>query len=107
MYLERITLPSISLEEELLYSTDSPIRTMKGLMKCHSGNLYPFGLFPERSKRMDGPSLEFTNDVTILYGGNGPGKTSILNLIAESIKALHPGTRCSDSSMLAHRLADA
>lgn len=97
----------MSLEEELLYSTDSPIRTMKGLMKCHRGNLYPFGLFPERSKRMEGPSLEFTNDITILYGGNGPGKTSILNLIAESIKALHPGTRCSDSSMLAHRLADA
>lgn len=88
MYLERITLPSMSLEEELLYSTDSPIRTMKGLMKCHSGNLYPFGLFPERSKRMEGPSLEFTSDVTILYGGNGSGKTTILNLIAESINAI-------------------
>ena len=88
MYLERITLPSMSLEEELLYSTNSPIRTMKGLMKCHSGNLYPFGLFPERSKRMEGPSLEFTSDVTILYGGNGSGKTTILNLIAESIKAI-------------------
>lgn len=88
MYLERITLPSNSTEEEILYSSDSPIGTMKGLMKCHSGNLYPFGLFPERSRGMRELTLEFNSPITILYGGNGSGKTTILNLIAESIKAM-------------------
>ena len=61
---------------------------MKGLMKCHSGNLYPFGLFPERSRGMRELVLEFNSPITILYGGNGSGKTTILNLIAESIKAM-------------------
>ena len=88
MYLERITLPSSSTEDEILYSSDSPIGTMKGLMKCHSGNLYPFGLFPERSRGMRELMLEFNSPITILYGGNGSGKTTILNLIAESIKAM-------------------
>lgn len=88
MYLERIILPSSSTEDEILYSSDSPIGTMKGLMKCHSGNLYPFGLFPERSRGMRELVLEFNSPITILYGGNGSGKTTILNLIAESIKAM-------------------
>ena len=88
MYLERIILPSSGTEDEILYSSDSPIGTMKGLMKCHSGNLYPFGLFPERSRGMRELVLEFNSPITILYGGNGSGKTTILNLIAESIKAM-------------------
>lgn len=88
MYLERIILPSSGTEDEILYSSDSPIGTMKGLMKCHSGNLYPFGLFPERSRGMKELVLEFNSPITILYGGNGSGKTTILNLIAESIKAM-------------------
>lgn len=88
MYLKRITLPSSSTEDEILYSSDSPIGTMKGLMKCHSGNLYPFGLFPERSRGMRELVMEFNSPITILYGGNGSGKTTILNLIAESIKAM-------------------
>ena len=88
MYLKRIILPSSGTEDEILYSSDSPIGTMKGLMKCHSGNLYPFGLFPERSRGMRELVLEFDSPITILYGGNGSGKTTILNLIAESIKAM-------------------
>lgn len=88
MYLKRIILPSSSTEDEILYSSDSPIGTMKGLMKCHSGNLYPFGLFPERSRGMRELVLKFNSPITILYGGNGSGKTTILNLIAESIKAM-------------------
>lgn len=88
MYLERIILPSSSTEDEILYSSDSPIGTMKGLMKCHSGNLYPFGLFPGRSKGIRELVVEFNSTITILYGGNGSGKTTILNLIAESIKAM-------------------
>ena len=88
MYIDRIILPSYSTEEVVLYGTDSPLSTMKGLMKCHIGNLYPFGIFPERSQRMGPLTLDFCTPVTILYGGNGSGKTTILNLIAESIKAM-------------------
>lgn len=88
MYIKNITLPSLSIEEAVLYSSDSPIGTMKGLMKCHSGNLYPFGLFPERGRHMQGLHMDFTTEVTVLYGGNGSGKTTILNIIAEYIKAM-------------------
>ncbi len=42
---------------------------------------YPFSIFPE----MELEHLEFEN-VTILYGGNGTGKTTLLNIIAEKLK---------------------
>lgn len=41
---------------------------------------YPFAVFPE----MELEHLEFGN-ITILYGGNGTGKTTLLNIIAEKL----------------------
>lgn len=41
---------------------------------------YPFAIFPE----MELEHLEFGN-ITILYGGNGTGKTTLLNIIAEKL----------------------
>ena len=48
-------------------------------MTCFSSR-YPFGLFKGREL----PEL-FLNDVTILYGNNGSGKSTILNVIAEKL----------------------
>ncbi|MBP1569720.1 MAG: AAA family ATPase [Oscillospiraceae bacterium] len=45
---------------------------------CYSG-YYPFKIFPEKNfSRID------FSPVTIFYGGNGSGKSTVLNLIAES-----------------------
>ena len=45
---------------------------------CYNG-IYPFKIFPEKGfERID------FSPVTIFYGGNGSGKSTILNLIAES-----------------------
>ncbi|MBQ6877976.1 MAG: AAA family ATPase [Oscillospiraceae bacterium] len=45
---------------------------------CYSG-YYPFKIFPEKGlERID------FSPVTIFYGGNGSGKSTVLNLIAES-----------------------
>ncbi|MBQ3239737.1 MAG: AAA family ATPase [Akkermansia sp.] len=67
IYLESFTLPTVAAQENALtYVTDT--------------NVYPFKLFTE-----DIPPLEFA-PVTILYGGNGSGKTTILNLIAQYLE---------------------
>ena len=44
--------------------------------------LYPMGILSKNSLQM----LDF-EPITILYGGNGSGKTTALNVIAEKIKA--------------------
>ena len=42
---------------------------------------YPFQVFPDKGLR----ALDFA-DITILYGGNGSGKTTALNVIAETLR---------------------
>lgn len=47
---------------------------------CYNG-IYPFKIFPEKGfERID------FSPITIFYGGNGSGKSTVLNLIAESAK---------------------
>ena len=75
-YLESFTLASESDEIDYLWSFG------KTDMQCYSGtNVYPFKIFPSKS-------LERLNfePITVIYGGNGSGKSTILNLIAEKLQ---------------------
>lgn len=47
---------------------------------AYTDNVYPFHLFPQKGLT----SLSFA-PITILYGGNGSGKSTVLNLIAEAL----------------------
>lgn len=68
-YLKKFSMPSVEKENDILSH-------MK--MTCFN-NFYPFDTLPENFR-----NLEFS-PLTILYGGNGCGKTTILNLIAEKL----------------------
>ena len=75
-YLESFSLASESDEIGYLWSFG------KTDMQCYSmTNVYPFKIFPQKGLDM----LDF-EPITILYGGNGSGKSTILNLIAEKLK---------------------
>lgn len=69
IYLESFTLPDIAQQEF----------TLNHMSQVES-NVYPFKLFEETV-----PTFHFS-PVTILYGGNGSGKTTILNLIAQYLE---------------------
>ena len=78
-YLNSFTLASE--EQELYYILgQSQVKSYKLDMQCYSSNVYPFKLFPFKGiERLDFDGL------TILYGGNGSGKSTILNLIAQKL----------------------
>lgn len=75
-YLRTFTFPSASDEEGFLLSY--PYQLEMGCYSHH--NVYPFKLLPEMGLR----ELEFA-PATILYGGNGSGKSTVLNIIAEKL----------------------
>lgn len=69
VYLESFSMPSKNDEDNFFNDLQ---------MTCFN-SVYPFGLF-------NGELPEFTFEpITIFYGGNGCGKTTVLNVIAERI----------------------
>ncbi|MBR3686537.1 MAG: AAA family ATPase [Clostridia bacterium] len=75
-YLDSFTLASEREEINYLWSFG------KTDMQCYSQtNVYPFKIFPQ--KRLE--RLDF-EPITVIYGGNGSGKSTILNLIAEKLR---------------------
>lgn len=73
IYLESFTLPNALAERSALVENTENRRTIYG-------SRYPFGVFSYREM----PRLEFGH-ITIFCGGNGSGKTSLLNLIGEKL----------------------
>ena len=63
MYIVNFTLPSFNEEFAVLYDPKGP---KLGHMKCNSGNMYPFNIFPERVESMGSLSIDFTSPITIL-----------------------------------------
>lgn len=72
IYLKSVSLPNIDREMYCIYHQH------EFSMTCYD-NYYPFKILPEHAKE-----LEFST-ITILYGGNGSGKSTILNLIAQML----------------------
>lgn len=75
LYLKSFTLLTDSDELDYIFHRG------KLDMQCYASNQYPFGIFPH--KRLS--KIEF-EPITIFYGGNGSGKSTILNVIAEKLK---------------------
>ena len=81
IYLKQFELPSKESEEKALHTI------FEGLKKGRYGeqffeSYYPFGILPEIDFRV----LDF-DDITILHGNNGSGKSTILNVIAAKLHA--------------------
>lgn len=82
IYLEAFRLASEDDETGYLLGTDDLKKGRKLDMTCYSvNNPYPFKIFPFKHLKR----LEFS-PITLLYGGNGSGKSTILNIIAQKLK---------------------
>lgn len=73
VYLRSFSLPSLDEREKFL----------NYIKPTYYTSAYPFELFPLRQL----PEFTF-EPITIFYGGNGSGKSTILNVIAKKL-ALH------------------
>ena len=91
IYLRRFSLPRESAEFFILKDHPESKRT------CYTSR-YPFGVFQNRPV----PTLEL-EPITILCGGNGSGKTTILNLMGEKL-SLDRGTVFNRSSFFGEYL---
>lgn len=75
-YLSDFSLASEQQEIDFIFSLS------KIDMTCYNrNNAYPFHIFPNKGLKR----LEFA-PITILYGGNGSGKSTVLNIIAEKLR---------------------
>lgn len=72
-------------EDENFFNTQSSTFKTKNYRSIYTSH-YPFVMFRERNL----PDFNF-HDITIFYGDNGSGKSTILNVIAEKLK-LQRGT---------------
>ena len=71
-YIDSFHFPGVENEEQFV----------NGIKRTCYTSFYPFGVFAENQLR----ELAFS-EITILYGNNGSGKSTALNLMAEKLKA--------------------
>lgn len=82
IYLESFRLASENDETNYFLCAEGHEKGRKLDMTCYSvNNPYPFKIFPFKYLKR----LEFS-PITLLYGGNGSGKSTILNIIAQKLK---------------------
>ncbi len=84
VYLSRFSFPDKEQEYDLFFS----------LKKTCYDTFYPFGILSRNGLRV----LDF-EPITILYGGNGSGKSTALNVIAEKL-GIKRDTLCNRSSFM-------
>ncbi len=72
----------IYLEKFNFASEYKEINYISGIKRTYYSSYYPFNIFPQKGLE----KITFGH-ITFLYGGNGSGKTTILNIIAEKIGA--------------------
>ena len=69
-------------EDEDFFNPSSPLFKRKSLSTYHATE-YPFVLFRDRNL------TDFVfEDITIFYGNNGSGKSTILNVMAEALNEI-------------------
>ncbi len=83
IFLSEFRLPT-QKEEEFFFTPPpkNPNYKVKNYRTVYTSK-YPFLLFHHREM----PTLEFS-DITVLYGNNGSGKSTVLNVIAETLALL-------------------
>ena len=79
IYLKEFSFPSLSQELGFLHPGDSLLVDWRP--KLHTGSFYPFNVLPKVKLQV----ITFEN-ITVLYGENGSGKTTALNIIAEKLR---------------------
>lgn len=72
IYLSQFIFPSVDMEENFLHLIRETCFT----------TVYPFQVLTEHVVH----TLDFDEPITVLYGGNGSGKTTALNVIAEKLE---------------------
>ena len=80
VYLQSFHIVSRQEDEKFFLDTKSPEFKTKNFRTCYTTR-YPFLLFRDREL----PDFNFS-DITVFYGNNGSGKSTILNCIAEKLR---------------------
>ncbi len=78
IYLDKFKLVS-AYDEDIFLFEYNPAKPIS-VMTCYSDNPYPFNFFPQKNIS----KFEFS-DITMLYGTNGSGKSTVLNIISEKL----------------------
>ena len=82
VYLETFYFPSVEKEEDELqefFYSEEHRRPIKPALNYIAEKVYPFSLLAHRLTCLD------FEPITILYGGNGSGKSTILNVISNKL----------------------
>lgn len=82
VYLETFYFPSVEKEEDELqefFYSEEHRRPIKPALNYIAEKVYPFSLLTHRLTCLD------FEPITILYGGNGSGKSTILNVISNKL----------------------
>lgn len=86
VYLKSFSFPSENRENEFLHPKNlTPQEVTACVTRDRRAQIYKGSLYPLNVISATGLSHLSFDDVTILYGGNGCGKTTSLNVIAQKL----------------------